>query len=113
MQLVNILLAVYFTCGLAFVPDHALRQPWSLRDVLGAATGLSGLSLRWWSQRELGSMFTFEVGIRKDHRLVESGPYAVLRHPSYTGLLLGIVGIAVFLRFAAVLLTHTCLPRFK
>ena len=66
-----------------------------------AALAFGGLGLRWWSQAELGHMFTFEVGIRKDHRLVQTGPYAILRHPSYTGLLVGIIGIALFLRSAA------------
>ena len=101
MQPFNVLVGIYLAYSLAFVPDHPIRQPWTRRDVFGAALAFSGLSLRWWSQAELGSMFTFEVGIRRDHRLVQTGPYAILRHPSYTGLLIGIIGIALFLRFAA------------
>ncbi len=67
----------------------------------GAAIAWGGLGLRWWSQNELGRLFTFEVGIRKGHKLVQSGPYAMLRHPSYTGLAVGLAGIALFLRCAA------------
>ena len=34
--------------------------------------------------RRLGKLFTFELGIQADHKLVTTGPYAVVRHPSYT-----------------------------
>ncbi|KAI0771378.1 hypothetical protein BC629DRAFT_1291787 [Irpex lacteus] len=38
--------------------------------------------------RELGSMFDFQLSIRKDHQLITSGPYGVVRHPSYTAIVL-------------------------
>jgi protein-S-isoprenylcysteine O-methyltransferase Ste14 len=44
--------------------------------------------------RQLGRKFTFEVSIQKDHRLVTTGPYAIVRHPSYTGVYL--VGLGTF-----------------
>lgn len=34
----------------------------------------------------LGNLFTFEVMIRKNHKLITDGPYAYLMHPSYTGI---------------------------
>ena len=45
--------------------------------------------------RELGKLFTYELTIRDGHRLVTSGPYAVVRHPSYTMLIVGIYSIAI------------------
>ncbi|KAH9931762.1 hypothetical protein B0H21DRAFT_94485 [Amylocystis lapponica] len=44
-----------------------------------------GSLLRLSCYRELGRFFTFEVTLCKDHQLVTSGPYAVVRHPSYVG----------------------------
>ena len=35
--------------------------------------------------RQLGRFFVFEASIQKDHELIVSGPYSVVRHPSYTG----------------------------
>lgn len=56
-----------------------------------------GLSLRWVSVLVLGRMFTVDVAIREGHELVTRGPYRVLRHPSYTGLLVILGGVgAVF-----------------
>ncbi|EMD38008.1 hypothetical protein CERSUDRAFT_82211 [Gelatoporia subvermispora B] len=36
----------------------------------------------------LGSFFTWNLAVREDHKLVTSGPYSIVRHPSYTGMLL-------------------------
>ena len=55
----------------------------------------SGLLLRLWSIRTLGHFFTYEIGIRSRHTIITKGPYRWIRHPSYTGYLLLIVGIAV------------------
>jgi len=53
---------------------------------------LGGL-IRLECYRQLGTMFTFEMSIRKDHMLVTSGPYGIVRHPGYTGILLVISGM--------------------
>ena len=56
-----------------------------------------GLGLRWWAIITLGRFFTVDVQIAKDHHVVERGPFRVVRHPSYTGVLLAFVGFAVSL----------------
>ena len=48
--------------------------------------------LRKTCYRYLGDHFTFELSLRKEHKLVTTGPYAVVRHPAYTGALMYIVG---------------------
>ena len=53
---------------------------------------LGGL-IRYKCYRALGTMFTFEMSIRKDHMLVTSGPYSIVRHPGYTGIFLVVIGI--------------------
>lgn len=55
----------------------------------------AGLGLRWWSIMTLGRFFTVDVAIHADHRLVTAGPYRLVRHPSYTGLLLLFAAIAI------------------
>ncbi len=51
-----------------------------------------GMVLRWWSFATLGRYFTFVVKTSADQPVVDRGPYRVLRHPSYTGLLLAVAG---------------------
>ncbi|KAH6914446.1 hypothetical protein BKA70DRAFT_1261444 [Coprinopsis sp. MPI-PUGE-AT-0042] len=43
--------------------------------------------------RTLGKFFTFEMSIKKDHDLIRSGPYSVVRHPSYSAAILNCFGM--------------------
>jgi protein-S-isoprenylcysteine O-methyltransferase Ste14 len=65
--------------------------------VLGGVVGWVGLLLRWWSFATLGSYFTTVVKTSPDQQIVDRGPYRVLRHPSYTGLLLAFLGCGLML----------------
>jgi protein-S-isoprenylcysteine O-methyltransferase Ste14 len=59
---------------------------------LGVLIAWLGLLLRWWSFVSLGEYFTVVVKTSEDQPVVDRGPYRVLRHPSYTGLLLAFLG---------------------
>ena len=63
----------------------------------GIALFVTGLLLRWWAIITLGRFFTVDVTIEPDHELVERGPFRMVRHPSYTGVLLAFVGLALTL----------------
>ena len=73
-------------------------------EFVGVVLFVAGLLLRWWAIITLGRFFTVDVTIEKDHELVERGPFRVVRHPSYTGVLLAFVGFALTLRNWAALL---------
>jgi protein-S-isoprenylcysteine O-methyltransferase Ste14 len=70
----------------------------------GVVLFVAGLLLRWWAIITLGRFFTVDVAIEKNHELVERGPFRLVRHPSYTGVLLAFVGFALSLRNWAALL---------
>ena len=70
----------------------------------GVVLFVAGLILRWWAIITLGRFFTVDVTIEKDHELVERGPFRIVRHPSYTGVLLAFVGLALSLGNWAALL---------
>jgi protein-S-isoprenylcysteine O-methyltransferase len=72
--------------------------------IAGVVLFVAGLLLRWWAIITLGRFFTVDVTIEKDHELVERGPFRLVRHPSYTGVLLAFVGFALSLRNWAALL---------
>ncbi|KAG2117163.1 uncharacterized protein F5147DRAFT_627953 [Suillus discolor] len=62
---------------------------------LAGSTAIAiGGVLRLYCILTLGKFWSFHLSVRKEHRLVTSGPYSVVRHPSYTGLLLQATGIA-------------------
>lgn len=62
---------------------------------VGLAIVWSGIGLRWWSFRTLGRYFTVDVMTSADQPVITTGPYRVLRHPSYAALLLVFAGIGV------------------
>mgnify|MGYP000858116537 FL=1 len=64
---------------------------------LGIAVFLAGLVLRVYSIVHLGRFFTVNVAIAHDHKVVDTGPYRWVRHPSYTGVLLAYLGIGLCL----------------
>ena len=54
-----------------------------------------GLVVRWTAIITLGRFFTSTVAIQREHRIVRAGLYGSVRHPSYSGLLLAFLGLAV------------------
>lgn len=70
----------------------------------GVALFVIGILLRWYSIIHLGRFFTVDVAIAADHRLVDTGPYRFVRHPSYTGALLAFIGYGLVMRNWASLL---------
>ena len=49
-----------------------------------------GLGFTWWARLHLGTLWSGNVTRKADHHIVDTGPYGLVRHPIYTGLLLAI-----------------------
>ncbi|KAF9535349.1 hypothetical protein CPB83DRAFT_901094 [Crepidotus variabilis] len=64
----------------------------SLIAVFGIVLFITGAILRASTYRHLGRFFRYEICIQKDHQLIKTGPYALVRHPSYSGLLVSTMG---------------------
>ena len=58
---------------------------------------VGGLLFSIWAREHLGSNWSRSVTIKQGHELITSGPYAVVRHPIYTGILAGFLGTAITL----------------
>jgi protein-S-isoprenylcysteine O-methyltransferase Ste14 len=82
-----------------------LFSPWTTR-VLGetriydpgnfgtyalAIVVLLGISFTWWARIHLGRFWSNAITHKEDHRVVDTGPYGLVRHPIYTGLILGLL----------------------
>lgn len=71
---------------------------------LALPTLYTGIALTWlgvafaiWARYSLGQNWSGRVTVKVDHQLIESGPYAFVRHPIYSGLLLANIGAALFI----------------
>jgi protein-S-isoprenylcysteine O-methyltransferase Ste14 len=91
------------------VPAGAIR-PGAVAFGIGLVILVAGLVLRGWSIETLGAYFTAAVAVSADQPVVSAGPYRVLRHPSYTGLLLIMTGIGLASANWAGLAGMTVLP---
>jgi protein-S-isoprenylcysteine O-methyltransferase Ste14 len=78
------------------VPAAAIR-PEALAEWLGLVFLWCGVALRLWSFHALGRYFTLTVRTSSDQPVIANGPYGVLRHPSYSGILLAVIGIGLLI----------------
>lgn len=60
----------------------------------GAALTVAGLLFSVWARAVLGTNWSGTVTIKQDHELIMRGPYRIVRHPIYTGVLLALLGSA-------------------
>ena len=61
----------------------------------GVALVFIGVALACWSRHILGRNWSMAVELKQGHELIQSGPYRVVRHPIYTGLLTGFIGTVI------------------
>jgi protein-S-isoprenylcysteine O-methyltransferase Ste14 len=91
-----IILTVFVSISIAFSLGYARVRP--LPDwvfYLGILLMLLGVVIRQWAIAVLGRFFSLTVRVAEDHRVVEKGPYKLVRHPSYTGVLITFIGLAL------------------
>lgn len=69
------------------------QSPWTFW--IGAAITAAGLLFAVWAREHLGTNWSRSVTIKQDHQLILTGPYALVRHPIYTGILTGFLGMAI------------------
>jgi len=74
-----------------FLPDTMIV------DWAGLLMVTAGLALAVWARTHLGRYWSGTGTVKEDHELVRSGPYAIVRHPIYTGLLVAMLGTAIIL----------------
>ena len=77
------------------VPGAAITGGQAVLFWLGMALIYAGIALRLYAIFTLGAFFTTVVAITPEQTVIQTGPYRFIRHPSYTGLLLTLLGIGL------------------
>src|SRR5262245_49375483 len=100
---------VGLSIGAAFFVGRAFPQATfsdlDLARVAGVAIFVVGAALRWYAIFYLGRYFTVDVRVAEHQHVVDTGPYRLIRHPSYTGAFLQFFGLALCIGNAWSLLT--------
>jgi len=77
--------------------SRAVDRLWSFEPVVDYAlvlVVLSGMAFTWWARLYLGRLWSSSVTKKADHRVVDTGPYAIVRHPIYIGIMLACAATA-------------------
>jgi protein-S-isoprenylcysteine O-methyltransferase Ste14 len=91
---------IFASMGIALLPDWVYY--------IGIAVMLVGTAFRQWAIAVLGRYFSGVIGVQKEQKVVESGPYRLIRHPSYAGVLIFLAGMGLALQsWAAILVNVT------
>lgn len=98
LHVLPLLFAAWLLWGIR-VPLALLNQrvfPWAPWEFwLAALITALGLLFTVWARVHIGRNWSGVVTIKEGHELVDSGPYALVRHPIYTGLLVAFIGSAL------------------
>lgn len=81
--------AHYGWLGSRFVPASPAVE-W-----IGVLLTAGGVGVALWARWHLGANWSGVVTLKEGHELIRTGPYRAIRHPIYTGILLGILGTAI------------------
>lgn len=98
-----------FTYQVAILAGAALLAPWTARRLAAAplwnvglpgggalsALTLAGLLFTWWARLHLGRLWSGTITRKQGHHIVDTGPYSLVRHPIYSGLITAILASAI------------------
>jgi protein-S-isoprenylcysteine O-methyltransferase Ste14 len=96
--------SLLFLAAILLLMLNHIRIPWLYRHFLpvgywtfygGAVITMAGLLFAVWARVHIGANWSRSVTIKQDHELITSGPYRLVRHPIYTGILTGFLGTAL------------------
>jgi len=94
--------AILIVGGLvSLIPSHGYEGPLRLWHVDAIQAWLcvlliaAGFLFSWWARVHLGDLWSGQITTKDGHTLIDTGPYALVRHPIYTGILMAVYATAV------------------
>lgn len=97
----SIVIIILIVVAVAAGPSNILLQRWMPVSDIAAGLGLAitagGILFAFWARRHLGGNWSGIVMMKKGQTLTKTGPYAIVRHPIYTGMFIGMLGSAIAL----------------
>lgn len=94
IEVVGFYLLLSSDAAIGVLGQRVVRRTFELR-VAGVVLLWAGIALALWARWHLGQYWSGRITIKEGHRLIRTGPYARLRHPIYSGLVLAAAGTAI------------------
>jgi protein-S-isoprenylcysteine O-methyltransferase Ste14 len=82
------------SAGIGFLGNRFMHRTLA-SAIVGSILTWMGIGLAIWARYHLAEYWSARITIKEDHQLIRTGPYARLRHPIYSGIILAAIGSAV------------------
>jgi protein-S-isoprenylcysteine O-methyltransferase Ste14 len=94
LEVAGFVLVFKESAGIGVLSHRVFPESFALA-IAGVAVTWIGVGIALWARWHLGQYWSARVTLKEGHQLIRSGPYAHLRHPIYSGLILGAIGGAL------------------
>jgi len=75
--------------GYALIPRN------DIKGITGLSLTVIGVAISIWARKILGDNWNAQPSVKENHALIQAGPYKIVRHPIYTGILIAVLGTAI------------------
>jgi protein-S-isoprenylcysteine O-methyltransferase Ste14 len=94
IETVGFVLLFRHAAGIGFLGERFMHRTLA-SAIVGSILTWMGIGLAIWARYHLADYWSARITIKEDHQLIRTGPYARLRHPIYSGIILAAIGSAV------------------
>jgi protein-S-isoprenylcysteine O-methyltransferase Ste14 len=94
IEIAGFVLLFRHSAGVGFLGERFMRRTLA-SAIIGSILTWMGIGLAIWARYHLAEYWSARITIKQDHQLIRTGPYARLRHPIYSGIILATIGSAV------------------
>jgi protein-S-isoprenylcysteine O-methyltransferase Ste14 len=94
IEIAGFVLLFRHSAGVGFLGERFMHRTLA-SAIIGSILTWVGIGLAIWARYHLTEYWSARITIKQDHQLIRTGPYARLRHPIYSGIILAAIGSAV------------------
>ncbi len=94
IEIAGFVLLFRHSAGVGFLGERFMHRTLA-SAIVGSILTWMGIGLAIWARYHLAEYWSARITIKEDHQLIRTGPYARLRHPIYSGIILAAIGSAV------------------
>src|SRR3989344_1698465 len=99
-----IIMAILWTFFKPIGINQALIAQTQFAQIIGMAVCVCGVIFGIWARKTLSTNWSAQVVIKENHELITTGPYAIVRHPIYTGFITTLLGTIIAINISVLII---------